>query len=43
MSTESYLGLLVGFVIAWFLIDTNEDDDGPPDKGMMRPVYEGAK
>ncbi len=37
-----YLGLLVGFVIAYFLLDvTDEDDD--MDGGMMIPAYQGSQ
>ena len=28
------------FMLAVF--DTDEDDDGPPDGGIMQPVFEGA-
>jgi hypothetical protein len=39
----SYLGLLVGFVIAYALTSPEDDDDGGPDKGIMQPVYQGSK
>jgi len=42
MSTWSYLGLLVGFAIAYVLTSLGDDDDNGPDKGIMQPVYQGS-
>ena len=43
MNWQAYMGLLVGFVIAYILTtpEDHDDDDGP-DKGIMSPVYEGT-
>ena len=37
-----YLGLLVGFIIAYCLIDIVDDDDDM-DGGMMIPSYQGSQ
>ena len=43
MSIWSYLGLLVGFLIAYAITSAGDDDDGGgPDKGIMQPVYQGS-
>ena len=43
MSWQSYMGLLVGFIIAYILITPEDHDDGDgPDKGIMSPVLDGA-
>jgi len=39
---NTYVWLLVGFIIAYIITAPTDDDDGPPDKGMMRPVFEGV-
>lgn len=37
---KAYLGLLVGFVIAYLILDNQEDDDQDgPGGGLMQPVY----
>jgi len=40
---EAYLGLLVGFIIAYLLIDNISDDDDDQDGGMMVPSYQGTQ
>tara|TARA_R100001463_G_scaffold2015_2_gene8643 strand:- start:2435 stop:2536 length:102 start_codon:yes stop_codon:yes gene_type:complete len=32
----------MGFTIVYIITMPTDDDDGPPDKGMMRPVFEGG-
>lgn len=36
---QTIIFILTPILFMLFLIDTNEDDDGPPDGGMMVPAY----
>ena len=37
---KAYLGLLVGFVIVYLILDNQEDDDQDgPGGGLMQPAY----
>lgn len=46
MTTETILGLFVAIAtlgVVNMLLDTsNDDDQGPPDGGLMQPVYQGS-
>ena len=33
------MSMLAGFVVGSLLKDNFDDDDGPPDGGLMTPVY----
>ena len=39
---KAYIGLLIGFVIAYIFLDIIDDDDDM-DGGMMTPVYQRSQ
>ena len=43
MTIWSYIIMFVGFTVLYLITSPNEDDDGPPDGGMMQPVYQGSR
>lgn len=40
---EAYLGLTVGFILAYLLIEAISDDDDDQGGGMMIPQYQGTQ
>ena len=46
MTTETILGLFTGVfvvgVMSMLLNTSSDDDQGPPDSGLMQPVYQGS-